>query len=390
MAHESNSARTSRDPSPSAAQDDIAGPLNRELSMYDELQTRMSELISELTEIRRENTEIRRENAELKQRLDESPRVAASNDSQPSASQQLTLPSGSQQGGTEAAHVSYVMSRESVPLFKAEAPASQPLKKNHELESWIRQIENLTRTQTPAAYIRTARAHCRGIAEAIINSPMFDDITDWSEFKAKLRIKFRGTYSAGDFYRLLYEHRMVAGQAPQDYYIVLEATVHQGLRDYPEAVGDPEALVRRVFLQGLPQWLCELVAVKETAPMQELVELAQRVWNARMGFKGEDGPTKVPLGPKTSWYPRPNQVAYNQEDLTARQHKKFCTFHQLPGHDVSECRAAAAGGGQMQCYNCRGFGHIARNCPFPSRQGQRGPSTSGETTKDGTSKDLTR
>nr|XP_027225055.1 uncharacterized protein LOC113817233 [Penaeus vannamei] len=96
-----------------------------------------------------------------------------------------------------------VSDRDSISKFKAEAPASQPLRRNQEVEGWIRQLENT------------------------------------------LRQKFRGTCSASDFFTLLYEVRMLAGQAPLDFYAVLEGMVYQGYRDHKEAIGSPEELIRR-------------------------------------------------------------------------------------------------------------------------------------------------
>ncbi|ROT83513.1 pol polyprotein [Penaeus vannamei] len=49
--------------------------------------------------------------------------------------------------------------------------------------------------------------------------------------------------------------------------------VYQGLRDYPRAIGDPDDLIRRVFLQGLPRWIREAVVVKEEAELCNLVRL---------------------------------------------------------------------------------------------------------------------
>jgi len=121
-----------------------------------------------------------------------------------------------------------VSDRDSISKFKAEAPASQPLRRNQEVEGWIRQLENAVKPATDEALIRAARAHCRGQAELIINSPIFDDIFSWVDFKQKLRQKFRGTCSASDFFTLLYEVRMLAGQAPLDFYAILEGMVYQG------------------------------------------------------------------------------------------------------------------------------------------------------------------
>lgn len=57
--------------------------------------------------------------------------------------------------------------------------------------------------------------------------------------------------------------------------------VYQGARDYPRSIGVPDELVRRIFLQGLPQWLREALALKEDEPLQSLIDSAQRIWNIR-------------------------------------------------------------------------------------------------------------
>ncbi|ROT64098.1 hypothetical protein C7M84_017979 [Penaeus vannamei] len=135
--------------------------------------------------------------------------------------------------------VSYVVARESVPHFKGDTSASQPLKRNQDVEAWIRSIENLVKPPTDEAYIQAARANCRGPAELIINSPLFDFIRDWETFKASLRTKFRGTYTSADFYKVLYENRMSSVQAPMDFYLQLEGHVYQGLRKQPRGYGTP-------------------------------------------------------------------------------------------------------------------------------------------------------
>jgi len=134
------------------------------------------------------------------------------------------------------------------------------LKRNQEIEGWIRAVENIVKPPTSEAYIQAARANCRGPAELIINSPLFDNINEWEAFKAALRSKFRGTYTSSDFFKVLYENRMLPGQAPMDYYLQLEGSVYQGYRDHRDAIGDPTELVRRVFLSAIPAWLHDFLA----------------------------------------------------------------------------------------------------------------------------------
>ncbi|ROT80214.1 hypothetical protein C7M84_001065 [Penaeus vannamei] len=76
--------------------------------------------------------------------------------------------------------------------------------------------------------------------------------------------------------------------------------VYQGYRDHKEAIGSPEELIRRVFLQGLPSWLRELLALKEGDSVQSLVEASQRLWNARVGVSSHDEPPKLPAEPRRS------------------------------------------------------------------------------------------
>lgn len=61
------------------------------------------------------------------------------------------------------------MTKETVPHFKGEALASEALKNNQDVESWIRAIENIVRPSINDSLIRSARANCRGRAEAIMN-----------------------------------------------------------------------------------------------------------------------------------------------------------------------------------------------------------------------------
>lgn len=74
----------------------------------------------------------------------------------------------------------------------------------------------------------------------------------------------------------------------------LEGAVYQGVRDYPEAIVEPDELIRRVFLQGLPGWLREMCALSENEPLQHLIDASQRVWNARVGVRATDeGPPRL-------------------------------------------------------------------------------------------------
>ncbi|ROT85371.1 hypothetical protein C7M84_015746 [Penaeus vannamei] len=175
-------------------------------------------------------------------------------------------------------------------------------------------------------FIQAARANCRGPAELIINSSLFDSIAEWDTLKAALRSKFRGTYTSSDFYKVLYDIRMTPSQAPMDFFLQLEGHVYQGYRDHREAIGDPSELVKRVFLSGIPAWFQDFLSVKEDGSPTQIAETAQRIWNSRNGIRHSDH----------------------------QQRKIPTTLIALYGVRI--------------CMQCRGPGHLVRDCPFRERQ----------------------
>jgi len=255
--------------------------------------------------------------------------------------------------------VEYVIYKDSVPPFKAETPASQPLKRNQEVESWIRHVENGTQPRTDEAYIRAARSSCRGTADLIVNSPIFDGIVSWVEFKEKLRLKFRGTCSSTDFHNHLSGFKLAPGQAPIDFFVNTESVVYQGVRDYPRSIGIPDELIRRVFLQGLPHWLREALALKEEEPLQILVDAAQRCWSIRMNHVKSAG----------------SQFKPNEMSRARKQSPMYCSLHHTNTHNTKDCRGrqnvTPGPLNPLKCYTCYEAGHISRNCPFSSARGTR-------------------
>jgi len=252
----------------------------------------------------------------------------------------------------------YIVNRDSIPIFRGETSANNPLKRNQELETWIRAIENMTRPATDEALLRTAKAHCRGNADLIVNGPAFDMFMDWVTFKAALRRKFRGTYSSSDFFKVLNSHKMTPGQAPLDYFTSPEAHIYQGYRDHPESIGNPEQLIRRMFLQAVPNWLRDFLTIKEDEPPSVIAEFAQRIYNTRMGICQYDSNSPQPE-------PTPIRQQQSRRYVNVTHTEKWCEFHRLSTHNTHECRAA---NNATACFNCRQQGHRAANCPFPERR----------------------
>lgn len=109
--------------------------------MFDELQSQINSLKSLVEDLQFKNSE-------LESRLE----------------QNRITPSTSEASSREL--VDHVLHKEAVMIFKAET-----FKRNQEVESWIRSIENLTRPPTDSAFIRVSKASCRSAADLIINGP---------------------------------------------------------------------------------------------------------------------------------------------------------------------------------------------------------------------------
>lgn len=273
--------------------------------MYDELMRRLDHVTLKLREYKTKNQELE---ARLR---------AAEDRDRPAASPPPPAP---------LPIFNVVVDKESIPPFRGDTPAAQPLRRNQEVEAWIRHIENVAKPATDATFISAARASCKGPADLIVNSPMFDGIREWAIFKTLLRRKFRGTCSSTDFFTILNECRMTTTQGPQDFFQQLEGIVYQGVRDYPDVVGNPEPLLKRLFLQGLPLWLREYLAIIDELPLDRLVETAQRIWNTRTGVARTE-----PLADRHP--PRPLRAVAPVEEPPEHRRTRWCSYHRTSRHD---------------------------------------------------------
>ena len=88
-----------------------------------------------------------------------------------------------------------------VPMFEAKVPSTQPLKRNAEVEHWLRRLELLDPEADDSFLIRQAKVYSKGQAELLISSEVFAGITSWSEFKELIRKKFRGTCTTSEFFK---------------------------------------------------------------------------------------------------------------------------------------------------------------------------------------------
>ncbi|ROT67386.1 hypothetical protein C7M84_014540 [Penaeus vannamei] len=260
-----------------------------------------------------------------------------------------------------------------IPPYRAEVPASQPLRRNQELEIWLRHIEQAHPYGTDEALIRAARGSCRGTADIVVNSPVFDGIGTWDEFKETLRQRLRGTCSSMEYLRHLGSY-VLGDTSPRDFYLAIETVVYQGMRDYPGELGPAEPLMRRTFLQGLPLWLSEKLLLIEDQPLYRVVEAAQKAWHHRhyagrvekplVSFSSEAGPKPRSSTPREGRSPV-DPLA--ELPVRTREPRRWCPYHQVTTHDASECRAVREGN---QCTRCGRRGH---NCRAPPNRTQLQP-----------------
>lgn len=296
-----------------------------------------------------------------------------------------------------------------IPTFTGETPAMQAMKRNQEVEVWIRTIEHRFRDAMDEDKIAAAKAHCRGRADNIVNSPVFDGVHSWIEFAAKLRSKFKVACSAAAIFDLLQKMSMKNGQSPADFHLDLESLVYAGYREHERAFGDPEEVVRRYFVQGIPNWLRELLITCKNAPINLLVEAAQEGWELRVGTRQSQGGTRVSRTeePKrweqqvyeASWekgdearaeQSTPDRSRYVREERvrTPPRGRRTLTPERpyTPPRDRRRRSPESMWTTQSAreerrlpptCWSCGYRGHVMRWCPFSKPRGEEGSTPSG-------------
>lgn len=111
-------------------------------------------------------------------------------------------------------------------------------------------------SRTDEALIRAARASCKGTADIVINSLVFDGTRTWDKFKETLRQCFWGMRMSAEYLRHFGSY-VLGNTSPWDFYLGVETMVYRGMHDYPGELGAAVPLVQRTFLQRLPPWLQE-------------------------------------------------------------------------------------------------------------------------------------
>ncbi|ROT64847.1 hypothetical protein C7M84_017198 [Penaeus vannamei] len=278
--------------------------MHQEITMYDELMRRLDHVTLKLREYKTKNQELE---ARLR---------AAEDRDRPAASPPPPAP---------LPIFNVVVDKESIPPFRGDTPAAQPLRRNQEVEAWIRHIENVAKPATDATFISAARASCKGPADLIVNSPMFDGIREFLH----------------DPERVQDDHHTGTTR----FLSTARGIVYQGVRDYPD-VGNPEPLLKRLFLQGLPLWLREYLAIIDELPLDRLVETAQRIWNTRTGVARTE-----PLADRHP--PRPLRAVAPVESRP--------NIAELAGAHTIEPRAMTTQSAAI----ARVEGHLVKDCPFP-------------------------
>lgn len=164
---------------------------------------------------------------------------------------------------------------------------------------------------------------------------------------------------------------MLPDHSPFDYYLNLQAAVLQGERDYPNAIGDPDLLARRVFLQGISQWMREALATRDDASTDKLVHCAQQLWNTRSVGVSHPQPRSQPSGHRrqvaivdfnpyvAALYENHSSDEVTTSIFTARSpqdedESNYCPYHRTTG-SLADCRARARE--ERRYFRCSRHGH---------------------------------
>jgi len=262
-----------------------------------------------------------------------------------------------------SSQVKVKVDRDAIPYFEAR-PSSDALARSQELETWLRRLELVTPDDADNTRIRLARTYCKGTADLIINSPAFEVISSWSHFKSLLRQKFRGTANSSDFFNNLQRKTLKHGQTPQDFLLEIEGFVYLGVREYSIEIGDPVALIRRVFLGGLPSDLSDLLVACEDLPLHEIVAKANKLFMSRAA-RTPSRETRRPI-PVASTQLHEASVPY-------------CYYHRASGHSTVDCQEKPPG---RVCWQCRRHDHRRFECPFLPGRGVEASRLPGRTDEE--------
>ena len=274
------------------------------------------------------------------------------------------------------------VSRDTIPYFEAR-PSSDPLAKSQELETWLRRIELTAPWDAEDARIQLARTYCKGTADLVINSPEFENIETWTGFKGLLRQKFRGTRNSSDFFNNLQRKVLKPGQTPQDFYLEVEGIVYLGAKDYPSEIGDSTALIKRIFLAGLPRDLADLLVACENLPLHEIVAKANKLFITRSSASSNESSRRLPVPVASAQTPAlvaptresvPGESATRDSNHNSNNQTPYCYFHRTRGHTTANCRSRPQG---QVCWRCSSPEHLRIDCPFSQGQPDSAQSQTG-------------
>lgn len=223
-------------------------------------------------------------------------------------------------------------------------------------DDWISSVDGLAHTnQWPLRYrLMYVRSH---VSEAARSWFLLEEFDDWDNFVRKFRTTFVRTIRKADLWREL-ESRVQSPNEPTiDYFyekiglcrkldlsfVETRDYVLEGLRSQQQAdwVSGRVQTDRDVLLSDIREWERLRTKRQHLFPPTALNRKGNRY----------DGSSTVPIVPKTP--NEPKSVVVSREKPTSR----------MSGNETPPPTHRA----EITCYNCRGTGHISRDCPRPQK-----------------------